>query len=108
MELQVPATELRSLTTDPTTPPDWAGVVADLAHQLDRDTPGDGWYGAEVDRRFPGAGLSRYLEIRDRSCVTIGCRAPAHTADKITLSTTPTAAPPRRPTSGSPADMTIG
>jgi hypothetical protein len=30
----------------------------------------------------PGAALRRYLEIRDRYCVMIGCRAPAHTADK--------------------------
>ncbi|MGH3997104.1 MAG: HNH endonuclease signature motif containing protein, partial [Pseudonocardiaceae bacterium] len=82
VELQVPATALRALATDPTTPAGWAGVIADLTRQLDHDTPGEDWYYADADRRVPGAALRRYLEIRDRYCVMIGCRAPAHTADK--------------------------
>ncbi len=82
VELQVPATALRALAADPTTPAGWADVVADLARQLDHDTPGQDRYRADADRRVPGAGLRRYLEIRDRYCVMIGCRAPAHTADK--------------------------
>jgi hypothetical protein len=53
--------------------------VTDLLHQLDRGT-------AEQDRdthrRTPGAALRGYLEARDRSCIMIGCRAPACTADK--------------------------
>ncbi len=82
VELQVPATALRALAADPTTPAGWAGVVADLTRQLDHDTPGEDRYRADADRRVPGAALRRYLEIRDRYCVMIGCRAPAHTADK--------------------------
>ncbi len=82
VELQVPATTLRDLATDPTTPADWTAVVTDLTRQLDHDTPTDSRYGADADRRAPGAGLGRYLEIRDRYCIMIGCRAPAHTADK--------------------------
>ncbi len=82
VELQVPATALRALAADSTTPADWAGVVADLTRQLDRDLPGEDRYRADADRRGPGAALRRYLEIRDRYCVMIGCRAPAHTADK--------------------------
>jgi hypothetical protein len=39
-------------------------------------------YPGDADRRSPGAALRRSLEIRDRSCVMIGCRAPAHTTDK--------------------------
>ncbi|MGH3976004.1 MAG: HNH endonuclease signature motif containing protein, partial [Pseudonocardiaceae bacterium] len=82
VELQVPATVLRALAADPTTPAGWASVIADLARQLENDTTSEDPYAADVDRRGPGAALRRYLEIRDRYCVMIGCRAPAHTADK--------------------------
>jgi hypothetical protein len=78
----VTSTALRDLAADPTTLGDWAGVVADLAHQLAHDIPDQSRYDADADRRAPSAGLRRYLEIRDRSCAMIGCRAPAHTADK--------------------------
>jgi hypothetical protein len=81
VELQVPATALRALAAGPTTPADWAGVVANLARQLDHDIPDEGRY-CDAARRTPGAVLRRSLEIRDRSCVMIGCRAPAHTTDK--------------------------
>jgi hypothetical protein len=60
---------------------DWAGVVADLVRQLDHNIPDEGRY-CDAARRTPGAVLRRYLGIRDRSCVMIGCRAPAHTTDK--------------------------
>ncbi|MDQ4010124.1 MAG: hypothetical protein M3228_05365 [Actinomycetota bacterium] len=63
VELQVPATALRALAADSTTPADWAGVVADLTRQLDRDLPGEDRYRADADRRGPGAALRRYLEI---------------------------------------------
>ncbi|MGH3973405.1 MAG: HNH endonuclease signature motif containing protein, partial [Pseudonocardiaceae bacterium] len=81
VELQVPAEALRALAADPTTLGGWADLVADLVRQLDHDTPDD-WYHADATRRVPGAALRRYLEIRDRSCTMIGCRAPAHSADK--------------------------
>jgi hypothetical protein len=82
IELQVTSTALRDLAADPATLGDWAGVVADLAHQLAHDIPDEGRYDADADRRAPSAALRRYLEIRDRYCTMIGCRAPAHTADK--------------------------
>jgi Domain of unknown function (DUF222) len=82
VELQVPATALRALAADPTTPANWIDVVDDLTRQLDHDTPGQDRYRADADRRAPGAALRRYLEIRDRYCIMIGCRAPARTADK--------------------------
>jgi hypothetical protein len=82
VELQVPATALRALATDPATPAGWADVIVDLTRQLDHDTGSGNPFTADADRRDPGAALRRYLEIRDRSCVMIGCRAPAHTADK--------------------------
>jgi hypothetical protein len=40
------------------------------------------WPPPDAARRAPGAVLRRSLEIRDRSSVMIGCRAPAHTTDK--------------------------
>ncbi|MGH3812848.1 MAG: DUF222 domain-containing protein [Pseudonocardiaceae bacterium] len=81
VELQVTATTLRALAADPTTPTGWTDVVADLTRQLDHDT-GEDPFAGDVDRRGPGAALRRYLEIRDRYCVMIGCRAPARTTDK--------------------------
>jgi hypothetical protein len=44
VELQVPAAALRALAADATTLADWAGVVADLARQLDHDVPDEGRY----------------------------------------------------------------
>ncbi|HEY6421660.1 MAG TPA: hypothetical protein VIY28_00150 [Pseudonocardiaceae bacterium] len=82
VELQVPATTLRALSTDPTGLDGWAGVVADLASRLDDDTTSQDPVTADAARRVPGAALRRYLEIRDRSCTMPGCRAPAHTSDK--------------------------
>jgi hypothetical protein len=82
VELQVPAAVLRALAADPTALGGWAGVVTDLARQLDRDTGSADPYRADATRRAPGAALRRCLEIRDRYCIMIGCRAPAHTADK--------------------------
>lgn len=57
-------------------------MVADLARRLDRDAASEAPYLTDATRRAPGAALRRYLEIRDRYCIMIGCRAPAHTADK--------------------------
>ncbi|MDQ4011033.1 MAG: HNH endonuclease [Actinomycetota bacterium] len=84
VELQVPAEALRALAADPTTLGGWADVVDDLISHLDHVNSSEGWYYADADaaRRVPGAALRRYLEIRDRSCIMIGCRAPARSADK--------------------------
>jgi hypothetical protein len=82
VELAVPATTLRALREDLTGLDAWAEVVTDLLRQLERGLAGDEYYAGEAHRRAPGAGLHRYLEIRDRSCTMIGCRAPARTADK--------------------------
>ncbi|HKS53002.1 MAG TPA: HNH endonuclease signature motif containing protein [Pseudonocardiaceae bacterium] len=79
MELQVPATVLHTLKAEPGTLGGWAPVVADLARQLAHDLPNQGR--DDPTRRAPGAVLRRYLEIRDRFCVMVGCRAPAHATD---------------------------
>ncbi len=79
VELQVPAS---ALAADPAMLGSWATVVADLAHQLDHGTANHDRERGDPARRIPGAVLRRYLEIRDRSCVMIGCRAPAHGADQ--------------------------
>jgi len=81
VELQIPTEQLRVLAADPTTPPGWATVVTDLTRQLDNHRHQDPHRG-DAARRVPGAALRRELEIRDRYCTMIGCRAPAHSADK--------------------------
>ncbi|HEY2763094.1 MAG TPA: DUF222 domain-containing protein [Pseudonocardiaceae bacterium] len=78
VELQIPATALRHLIENPDALDRWAPVVTDLAHQLrtePRPPTGD------PTRRFPGSALRRRVQIRDRYCVMIGCRAPARGAD---------------------------
>ncbi|HWR46793.1 MAG TPA: DUF222 domain-containing protein [Pseudonocardiaceae bacterium] len=82
VELQVPVEALRALAANPTALGRYAGVVADLTRQLTHDTPNEDRYRADATRRAPGAALRRYLEIRDRYCTMIGCRAPARSADK--------------------------
>jgi Domain of unknown function (DUF222) len=78
VELQIPATTLRDLASAPDALGSWGLVVADLTHQhsnAQRPATGD------PTRRFPGAALRRHVEIRDRYCVMIGCRAPATSTD---------------------------
>jgi hypothetical protein len=82
VELQVPVATLRTLAANPSALGRWATVVADLTRQLDRDTPSEDQTRTDALRRAPGAALRRYLEIRDRYCIMIGCRAPACRADK--------------------------
>ena len=82
VELAIPATTLHALREDLAGLGGWAEVVTDLLRQMERGTAGDEYYAGDAHRRAPGAGLRRYLEIRDRSCTMIGCRAPARTADK--------------------------
>ncbi|MCA1820993.1 MAG: HNH endonuclease [Pseudonocardia sp.] len=80
VELQVPATVLHTLTAEPDTLGGWAAVVADLTRQLAAD-PRLKRGSDDPARRAPGAALRRYLEIRDRFCIMIGCRVPAHGTD---------------------------
>ena len=78
IELQIPATTLRDLADDPDPLGGWAPVIVDLAHQhtTAHQTPA-----GDPTRRIPGTALRRYVQIRDRHCIMIGCRAPAHSAD---------------------------
>jgi HNH endonuclease len=77
VELQVPAATLARLAPDPTTCGRWAGVVADLAAQYAaREQAHRQLQGRPADR-FIRAGLRRHIQIRDRSCVGLGCRRPA-------------------------------
>ncbi len=82
VELQIPATTLHALGEHLTGLGAWATVVTDLTRQLHQATPGEDHYPGDAHRRTPGAALRRYLEIRDRHCTMIGCRAPARTTDK--------------------------
>ncbi len=83
VELQLPATLLIELATDPDACGPWTGVVADIAAQYTRYAQ-DGWRGLDAQdptARFAGAALRRHVQIRDRSCVHPGCRTSAHSAD---------------------------
>ncbi|MGH3906919.1 MAG: HNH endonuclease signature motif containing protein [Pseudonocardiaceae bacterium] len=78
VELQVPATTLHELADDPDTLGGWAPVLTDLLrqHTSAQQTPAD-----DPTRRTPGAALRRQVQIRDRYCLMIGCRAPARGTD---------------------------
>jgi hypothetical protein len=78
VELQISATVLRELAADPDVLGGWAPVVSDLAHQYIsfRQSPA-----GDPTRRSPGTALRRWIQIRDRYCVMIGCRAPARGSD---------------------------
>jgi hypothetical protein len=78
VELQIPATTLRELTSgDPDALGRWGPVITDLAHQ--HSTAQQPL--ADPTRRFPHTALRRHIQIRDRSCIMIGCRAPTHSTD---------------------------
>ena len=53
-------------------------MITDLARQHTTEQRASA---ADPTRYAPGAALRRYVEIRDRSCIMIGCRTPAHGAD---------------------------
>ncbi|MGH3534610.1 MAG: DUF222 domain-containing protein [Pseudonocardiaceae bacterium] len=82
VELQVSIATLHALGQHLAGLGAWADVVADLVRRLEAGAAGADRFAGDARRRAPGAALSRYLEIRDRSCIMIGCRAPARTADK--------------------------
>jgi hypothetical protein len=108
VELQVPVAALDALGEHLTGLGAWADVVADLARRLEEDAAGANRYAAEARRRASSPALSRYLEIRDRSCIMIGCRAPARTADRTTPATMAMVEPPPTATGATPVDMTTG
>ncbi len=109
VELQIPATTLRALATEPSTAGSWAGVVADLTAQLDHHLPDHSQDCGDAARRGPGAALRRSLEIRDRSCTMIGCRAPAHGTDQDHTHDHALGGPTIGPNlGGAPADTTTG
>lgn len=86
VELQATVELLTELAAaERATPGIWRKVVADLARQhdtidTDRAAGGDR-HAADTARRLPGAALRRHLQLRDRTCIGVGCRAPARGAD---------------------------
>lgn len=76
VELHLPAALLSELTSvAPATEPAvarWAGVLADIARRYGERDRRD--LDAHPDDRLPRAALRRHTQIRDRSCVGIGCR----------------------------------
>jgi hypothetical protein len=94
VELAVSAEMLAALVKTPsslTRAGDWEQVLAEIAGTYrtigipgadDHLGDGDHLGAGDRHRRFPGSGLRRWVEIRDRVCVHPACRAPARTADQ--------------------------
>jgi len=80
VELHIPATLLSTLPNGDATDPAaarWADVLADIAHHYRQyqDRGGDRRdLDAHPDDRHPRAALRRHTQIRDRTCVGVGCR----------------------------------
>ena len=76
VELHVPAALLAELTSDDRaaepTAARWASVLADIARCYGARDGRD--LDAHPDDRLPRAALRRHTQIRDRTCVGIGCR----------------------------------
>ncbi len=82
MEIHIRSRLLADLARSIDIPQGWVPVVADIARQFAarhvalRKLDDDPW------SRFPGAGLRRHIQLRDRTCVAPGCRRPARKADQ--------------------------
>ena len=82
VEIHVRAALLAELVLRADLPPPWIPLVVDInrrcgeresvLHRLDGDPLA----------RFPGSGLRRHVQMRDRSCMAPGCRRPARKADQ--------------------------
>jgi hypothetical protein len=82
VELQIPESLFTDLQDTPSRAGAWATVIADIAAQHhDRERRAQD-LDAHPDARYPGAGLRRHIQIRDRFCVFRGCRTPARSADQ--------------------------
>ncbi|MQA12935.1 MAG: DUF222 domain-containing protein [Pseudonocardiaceae bacterium] len=86
VELQIPAALLDTLAGGAADLGAWAPVVTDLArqhtqHEQATQAGADPFTG-DADRRYPGAAQRRHLQIRDRRCIGLGCRAPARGTDQ--------------------------
>ncbi len=77
VELHVTESLLTELAADVSGCGEWAGVIADIAHQNRHRRP----VAQDPAARFAGTALRRYIQLRDRSCVFMGCRCPARAAD---------------------------
>lgn len=77
VEIHLTVAELRRLADAPAAEGAWAAVIGDVARQwADR-----GQLLAEQDRhptdRFARRALARHVQVRDRTCVGVGCTCPA-------------------------------
>jgi hypothetical protein len=103
VELAIPATELHELTRDSGALGASEPVLSDLARQY---ANAQHLSDADPTRRTPGAVLRRYLQIRDRHCIMIGCRYPARGTDADHTTDHAQGGPTINGTSATPAAMT--
>ena len=82
VEIHVRVGLLRELARCSDLPPGWAPVVADIAKQYAYRRRTLAGLDSCPRARFPGAGLRRHIQLRDRTCVAPGCRRPARKADQ--------------------------
>lgn len=80
VEIHVRAELLGALRDRTDLPQRWAGIVDEIIDGYTAGTEDD--LDEHPGQRFPGAGLRRYIQVRDRSCVAPGCRRPARKSDQ--------------------------
>jgi hypothetical protein len=81
VELHVAAEQLAALAHDPTTHPEWVGVVADIAAQFADRRRLVAALGAHPASRHARGRLLRHIQVRDRTCIAPGCRRAARRCD---------------------------
>ncbi len=61
---------------------EWTDLITDIGTQYTRGDQQRRDLDAHPGARLPGAALRRHTEIRDRTCVFVGCRRRAHSAQQ--------------------------
>ncbi|SFM56410.1 protein of unknown function [Pseudonocardia ammonioxydans] len=85
VELHIPAGQLVTLAADAAEHDAWAKVITDIADQYRQHTEHDDPDAAldnQPNARFPHAALRRHTEVRDRTCLSPGCRTAARRCDQ--------------------------
>jgi hypothetical protein len=82
VEIHVRAAMLTGLGRRAGLPPGWSPVVADIIRRYAERESVLHKLCNDPRARFPGTGLRRHVQMRDRNCVAPGCRRPARKSDQ--------------------------